>query len=250
MSKPKTIYISFADSKFQASQQRVKRDIELGNIFDETRLFTMDWLAKTDFYLENKNILEQERYAGWCLWKPYIILENLEKLQDNEILIYMDVGDQPYKGISEFVINWMKDNEILITTGGNCNKSYAKRDVFVFMECDSEQYWNAPQVEAGFIALKKNDFCVNLVREWLEYCKDERIITDIPNQGGHENFEEFIDFRADQSVLSILAVKYSIKTTNEFARGDKPENCLVRWNVNNPLMLGGVTRLNPAFSSM
>ena len=145
MNKPKTIYISFADSNFQASQQRVKRDIELDNIFDETRLFTMDWLVKTDFYLENKKILDQERHAGWCLWKPYVILENLEKLQDNEILVYMDVGDQPYKGISEFVINWMKDNEILITAGGNSNKSYSKRDVFIFMGCDSEQYWNAPQ---------------------------------------------------------------------------------------------------------
>ena len=234
MSNPKTIYISFANLKFQHLQQRVKQDIESDNIFDETRLYTMDWLRTTDFYLENKKILDQERYAGWCLWKPYIILENLKKLQDDEILVYMDVGDQPYKGISRFVINWLKDNEILITTGGNCNKSYTKRDTLVFMGCNTEDYWNAPQVEAGFIALKKNEFSLKLIKEWLNYCKDERILTDIPNVGGYDNFEEFVDVRADQGPLSILTKKYGIKTTNEFARGDKPENCLVKWNVNNP----------------
>lgn len=51
---------------------------------------------------------------------------------------------------------------------------------------------------------------MRFVEEWLRYCRDERILTDIPNESGYPNLTGFVDHRHDQSVLSLLAEKYHI----------------------------------------
>ena len=55
----------------------------------------------------------------------------------------------------------------------------------------------------------KNTNNINLLNEWLRYCRDPRIITDDPNMCGRPNFIEFKDHRHDQSILTILSIKYN-----------------------------------------
>lgn len=39
---------------------------------------------------------------------------------------------------------------------------------------------------------------------WLEYCTDDRILTNKPNECGQPNLPEFRAHRHDQAVLSVL----------------------------------------------
>lgn len=50
------------------------------------------------------------------------------------------------------------------------------------------------------------------LEEWLNYCTDERILTDISNRCGYDNYAEFKDHRHDQSVLSLLVLRHGIET--------------------------------------
>jgi hypothetical protein len=59
--------------------------------------------------------------------------------------------------------------------------------------------------------MRKNDFVINFINEWLHYAKDYRIITDSANECGLPNYPEFVDHRHDQSILSLLGGKYKIK---------------------------------------
>lgn len=43
-----------------------------------------------DFINRNKNILERKRGAGYWLWKPYIIFQELYLAQDGDIIVYSD----------------------------------------------------------------------------------------------------------------------------------------------------------------
>ena len=230
MKKFKTRYISYADGNYSHSQAAMSEHVSENSIFDKIVCYNRDWLVTTQFYEDNKKILDQPRGAGYWLWKPYIILENLKNLKEDEILVYMDVGDKPNPGIADYVKEWLEEKDILLTTGGNNNRVYTKRDALVLMGCDEPKYWDATQVEAGFIALKKKEANFKLVEEWLSWCKDERVITDLENQCGLPNFKSFIDHRHDQSVLSILKEKYNIETTNEFCK--HAGRLLVLWNVN------------------
>jgi len=52
------------------------------------------------------------------------------------------------------------------------------------MDCDDERYYNAPQIQATWMILQKNEKTIELTEEWLHYAKDESILTDIPNKLG------------------------------------------------------------------
>jgi hypothetical protein len=66
--------------------------------------------------------------------------------------------------------------------------------------------------------MKKNDFVVSFIDEWLTYSEDYRLITDSPNECGLNNYPEFYDHRHDQSILSLLGRKYNIKNIPDISQ--------------------------------
>jgi hypothetical protein len=187
-----------------------KRSLIFNSIFEYDR----EWLEKTKFYSDNIGILGDTngKGDGWCLWKPYVILESLKKIENGEILIYMDSTDTFSSGFKEFIIEHFNSNEFLLSQmGDNKNSVYTKRDTFHYMGCDSIEYWETPQLEAGIIGVRKNENTIRFMEEYLKYCQDERIIKDSPNICGKDNLGNYIGHRYDQSVLTNLKVKYSIK---------------------------------------
>jgi len=190
---------------------------------------------KTDFYKQNINITSQPRGAGYWLWKPYYIYENLLSLNEDDILIYCDSGVdlmapldplfeifnkskdgillfENYQGSAYFPrTSSLEVNEYNLYTGVNKNKYWAKRDVFVLMGLDKETYWNSPQVNANFQIYKKTKASLSFVKEWLDYCCNEQILTDSPNISGLPNFENLFAHIHDQAIISLLAEKYNIE---------------------------------------
>jgi hypothetical protein len=59
------------------------------------------------FKEKNKNILEQDRGAGYWMWKPYVIKKALEKINDNDILFYSDSGISFIKPITANNTLWI-----------------------------------------------------------------------------------------------------------------------------------------------
>jgi len=45
-----------------------------------------------DFVNRNKNILQRKRGAGYWLWKPYIICQELYLARDGDIIVYSDAS--------------------------------------------------------------------------------------------------------------------------------------------------------------
>jgi len=214
----KLVYINYADENFEENQNFLLHHISKNNIFPEAKAYSRKWLESTKFYSENKKILDYQRLSGYALWKPYIILQSLESsdLAYGDAVVYMDCGDIPLAPqlnscIEEYLL---KEDQYFINTVTLQNKQYTKRDCFVLMGCDEEKYWNDIQLEDGFLVFKKTDFNIEFVKEWLEYCKDERVITDCENVCGLPNFPEFIDHRHDQSIISLLYTKHNLTSCN------------------------------------
>lgn len=168
----------------------------------------------SEFYNKNKHILNLERGAGCWLWKPYFIKKTMiERMNEDDILFYCDAGHKFYNSIDHLIPLMENTKEkMLATKTGQIQKKYTKRDAFYYMNCDNEIFHNLEQIQAGFLLLKKNKFTLNFINEWLEYAQDYRLITDSPNECGLQNFDEFVDHRHDQSIFSILANKYKIKS--------------------------------------
>ena len=89
-------------------------------------------------------------------------------------------------------------------------KHYTKRDAFVLMNCDTKKYTEYVQRVGGYILCKNTSFTRSFFAEFEEWARDDRIITDIPNQCGYPNYDGFVAHRHDQSIYSLLTKKYNL----------------------------------------
>jgi hypothetical protein len=171
-----------------------------------------------DFYQRNKNIFSQDRGYGYWLWKPYIINRALKLLNDGDTLFYVDSGNSVISDIQplvDIVKNDQKGILLFENRDGSPpgtiwkNIEWTKYDCFNKMNCLEEKFVNGNQVNGSYILLIKNNYTNNFFNEYLNYCQDEDILTDKPSQLGPE-FPAYKAHRHDQSVLSLMSIKYDI----------------------------------------
>jgi hypothetical protein len=170
-------------------------------------------IKNSDFYKENQEILDQKRGAGYWLWKPYIILEELKKIEYGDFIVYLDSAYYFLNNIEELINLSHKNNGFFfdeIKDDDKTCKFWTKRDCFILMDCDEDLYYNYSTVQSGLLILEKNEKVISFIKEWLRYSQDKRILTDINNTLGKQNFNEFIEHRHDQAILSLLRIKYNI----------------------------------------
>ena len=169
-----------------------------------------------DFKRKNEEIISQPRGAGYWLWKPYVILDYLTNhCQDDEMLVYCDAGDFIAPETFDKAKEFLEAHDFMLIKSGHIAYKWTKRDCFVLMGCDSEEYWNTGQVYGGINFWKKTENSIEFLTEWLNYCKNKYILTDTPNVCGKPDFPGFTDHRHDMSILTNLVVKNKIETKPE-----------------------------------
>lgn len=219
--------LTFAKGNFVESQNRLKSYLINLGINNQTHLTDKD--LDSEFLSKYSYILSQKRGYGYCLWKPYIILKELNNIKEDEILLYIDSTDYPEQIYFDTVLEHLQTNDYLFVNRGFNHGQWTKRDTFVLMDCDTPEYHNHVQLEAGIICLKNTYFTKSLVNEWFEYCTNENILTEIPNVSNLPNVNDFREHRYDQSILTNLIIKKKIESYTI------PEN-IMRYNYNQPLI--------------
>jgi hypothetical protein len=178
---------------------------------DTLRSYDFETIRSTDFYRDNRGILDQPTGMGYWLWKPYIIWEALNSVAEGDIVIYADSGLEIMASVDPLLDLCRNENPVLLFGNGNfSNAQWTKRDCFALMDCDHPYYWKAPQCDAAFCLFQRSETSLRFVGEWLRFCRDPRIITDAPNTSGLTDLPDFIEHRHDQSVLSLMAARHRL----------------------------------------
>ena len=204
--------------------------IDFGEIDQEIKWSRND-LIKSEFYRENKDILDEPRGSGLWAWKPWVILRTLERVNNNDYVLYHDIG-KPFRNgdatrggtydcgnVIELpihsIIEWAENHGGMFpgvnTPHYGPASKWTKRDCFVGMECDREEIWSLPLVQAGYNAWKKTPSVIEFLRLWLDCCRDRRLISDDPNAFGQPNLPGFNEHRHDQSILTNLIRREGLK---------------------------------------
>jgi hypothetical protein len=213
--------VTYYTKPFYASKNRLIKSAKKINIRN-IKVYNDIWLRNQNFYHDNIEILSQPRGAGYWLWKPYIILKELKNLTEDDFLIYSDAGIEFTDKIDSLLPYVNKNNGFgLFCVHGYRNIEYTKHDCFKIMNCDEEKYWNGKKIMAGFNIFKKNNETINFVTEWLQYATNKFVITDLENVYS-TNYPEFIDHRHDQSILSLLTIKYGLKSFRDPSQWGNP----------------------------
>lgn len=169
----------------------------------------------TDFIEKNKSILNCKRGGGYWLWKPYIINETLKKINDNDIIFYVDSKYYFIEPFENLYKDYMKNNDLLVWKNKPNSpiwymKNWCKMDVIhkynMFNKVFNE---NAEDCWAGALIIKKNENTTKYIQEWLDMSCIYENITD--SNSKIENSNLFKEHRHDQSLLSIVLYKYNIQ---------------------------------------
>ena len=80
--------LTFAHGEIYLNSQ--KNMIETKDIcgVDHQIEWNLEKLQTTDFYKNNKNLLDTKIGCGLYIWKPYLILDLLDKITEDDIIFY------------------------------------------------------------------------------------------------------------------------------------------------------------------
>lgn len=203
----------FVQSQFKNSQTGLAAGFNVVYQMNESEI-------DSEFYNQNKEILDQPRGAGYWLWKPYFINRILSTIDDDDILFYCDSGSHFIKRMEPIFSLVQNDNRGVMAfslAGKHLEKHFTKRDVFIHMNMNMEEYSDTPQRAASFMLFRGTAFAKEFVKEYLSVCTNKHLITDEPNHDGWIE-PNFSGHRHDQSIWSLLTKKYNITVVPDLSQ--------------------------------
>lgn len=158
-----------------------------------------------DFVNQHPKHFEQKRGGGYWVWKPHIVLKELERMRDDEILIYIDAGAYLLSRVDS-LLQQHPNAQLIAFPGENpewLHRRYTKRDLSLRLDADTPDILDIPQVESGFFIMRKG--AIPIIKDWYAVCSDLKMLDDSPSIA--PNAADFIEHRHDQSILHILCYK-------------------------------------------
>lgn len=197
----------FADKRLKASIKRFAKQAKQMEIYKKIYLYTEDNLDK-NFVAHFKDKFHLRGFGYWA-WKPQIILQTLQKLNDGDLLQYTDIGchlnKNGIKKLNEYfdIANQSETGLLAFDMPCYTEKQWTKGDLFDYFgvrNCDSIF---PGQVVSGIIFIRKCPKSIEIINKYLKvFYNDFSLVDDSPSKS--ENFAEFKEHRHDQSVCSLL----------------------------------------------
>ena len=217
-------FLSFGDSRLEPSLERIKSQAGAFGVFGEINVLCEHDLPR-DFKEKHKDklILGSRGYGYW-IWKPYLILRHLDKLQNGDVLVYADCGShvnpRGHKVFGDYLdMARSCDTGILgfnLPAGRYLEYQWTKADLLYHFDAyTNRDVVLSPQIEANTIIIVKNTGSVNFIEKWYGvFEEDFNLINDTPSK--RPNYPGFIEHRHDQSCFSILGKLNNIATLDSF----------------------------------
>jgi len=202
--------ISYASRDFIHCKQK-ENIFKNSGYFDVFEMYGEDNIDEK-FKLENKEIwFNSKRGGGWWIWKPYLIYKKMQKMKDNDILIYFDGGcslcdtTQAKKRFYEYIdmVNNHWTGHLRFILGSNCQeKKYTNEYTVKYFEKRYNTKMNeqlvSSQLVGGIQIIRKTKFTMDFFKEALDILQDDKYLFC-------EKYTKNNEFhRHDQSVMSLL----------------------------------------------
>lgn len=206
--------------------ERVNKDIieNKYNLFDEVKLLNENDLDDYIRPIVESNIKKYKnenfpnRGYGYWIWKPYIILRELNKLNEGDILVHLDIHCHlnVIKDKFNIIMDDLSEQSILLGNVGFNDYMYTTTKLRHYIEDKlnykfSEEQLNNVQFESGIQFIKNDSTSRKFIKTWFDLMLDGMdYVSDMYNND-NENHETFIENRHDQSVISLLYKYYNYK---------------------------------------
>ena len=116
-----------------------------------------------------------KRSNGLWLWKPYIILNALERVSDGDYVFYCDSGAFFFSSVKP-LIDSMRDADIWVSDIPYIEEQWTKPEVFARLGITSAEIKSSAQIQGSFVLARKSKMSCEFVREWLKMCATPELI--------------------------------------------------------------------------
>ena len=200
--------------KYKNAHKRFYNSAKCFNLFNSINIF-----SEKNIYnfckdiRQHKNILSTTKGYGYWIWKYYLILEMMNKVEENDIIFYSDLGCTLNKyGTKRFNEHIIKTKKFGVLTFRLEHEEfkYTKIDTYKRVFGDSFAHFSTPQILAGAFFFINNKFNKSIMKEMINIGIKNNFysISDKPSTiPDHKNF---IEHRHDQSLFSLIAKKHNL----------------------------------------
>jgi hypothetical protein len=208
---------SYEKCEFHSAANRLIVQAKASNYFNRVIHYTDDDLQNdTEFWEKHGEfITKNPRGYGYWLWRSYLIKKTFEKMNNGDILMYLDSGCEIGGRIQHnipYFFELVKKEKIIATDTYCSEKEWCKMDLFLHLNMNKNEYINSTQFASGALLFCKCDVTKDFVDLWYSTNCNYHLIDDSPSV--QPNFDGFKENRHEQAVLSLLLKKYNICPKN------------------------------------
>ena len=216
MNKQQLYFLTFANSDYM-KLDRIINQAKSFNMFDH--YFGLNENDIPDFIERHKEYINYYKTGfGTWIWKPKIILDTLNKMDDNDILLYCDAGMYlNINGIERFkeylnILN-TTDNSLLTFSTSEQYKAqcFVKNDAIMDYYPEFNNMMNIANY-AGIMLIKKNNKSIELIKDWLALCENYYFLDRSPSQK-YPELPHFIGNDFDNGLFNLCLAKHKISVS-------------------------------------
>jgi hypothetical protein len=205
----KRIYLTFGGAAFDFTISVMVASARAYGA-DELQVYDDRWLVEQEFFRVNHWLWERQPQFGfgWYCWKPWLIRRVLTEQEPGTVVLYTDADTYPISDLTPIFDCAEREGVMLFEEQGCLNGMWTRADCWDAMGM-------VPQPESqhacGRFQLFRSGWIhsVEFLKAWERFC----FVPECQFHEGstkHEDAPNFIRHSAEQSILSLLALKYSI----------------------------------------
>lgn len=239
---PPVTVVTYGDAAFTKSlatlQAELQPYVEAG-LVSSLRAYTPQHLAAHEEFTLKEYIPDIEpaarqhyaRGGGYWLWKPFVVYDTLQDMQDGDVLMYTDAGCSA-AGLEEGRESWQamlqrladSPSGILAVSLGTFLKQrhWTRRAV-----CDAlgvapnSVQMREPQIAATHFWIRKTPTSMAVVSRWWQLAREQpHLFLDVPPHEVEHEAPGFKEARHDQAVWSMLL--YTMLSHRDLSRSIVP----------------------------
>ncbi|WP_216901300.1 hypothetical protein [Synechococcus sp. CCY 9618] len=230
------VLVTFTDQRMKAARRRLCRQAKEMEVYTEIVGASQKDLDLAFRQRFQAYLTPEHRGFGYYAWKPQIVLQTLERLNDGDLLHWIDSGchlnpvgrqrlrefftmaEEAPSGIQGFAC--LPPNGSLLYRGRQFpdqgEAHWTKGDLLDQLSVrDRPEITGTQQLGATTFFLRKCPASMDFIRHWIRvFSEDFSLIDDRPSRS--PNLEGFREHRHDQSIYSILGKLLPISTISVF----------------------------------
>jgi len=222
---PERIFLTFADSKMELARRRICRQAKKMNAYTQIIGASEENLDPQFRELFKQHLIKHSRGFGYMCWKPQIVRQTLETMQDGDLLHWVDSGSHMNPRGRWRLLQYFSMADVAPTgiLAFQCvppahpfqhdgrdfpdlpDRKWTKGDLLDRLGVrTNHDLLNEQSIGTCTFMIRKCPASVAFVDEWLSIPKENfAYIDDSPSVS--QNLEGFVEHRHDQSIFSILA---------------------------------------------